>query len=242
MTESLPPEPPPAFAAPIAALFDLDGTLVDSERTWLDAVRDTIEAAGVHADAELLASFEGESVHAASVRLSAVCRLREEPDAVAEALETRTLRTLEQQLNWQPGAHAALDSLRTAGIPLALVTSSSRRWFEAVARRLDLSMFDHVVTASDLELTKPHPAPYLRAAQLLGVAPERCIVFEDSQIGTSAAVAAGCHVVLVRPGSEQWISPAHTVIPDLVEVSGRWVREALASARTSPAHTTLLPI
>lgn len=183
---------------PSAVLFDLDGTLVDSERLWLDVIRSRLEHTGRPVSPELLADFEGLSSLEAARRLIAHTGLGADEGDVATQLEDLTIEAFAGRLRWILGAEEALDRLRRAGIPLALVTSSTRRWVAAVADSVHLGRFDVIVTADDVQRTKPHPEPYLRATLLLDVDPGSCLVFEDSAVGVSAAVAAGCRVVQVR--------------------------------------------
>lgn len=204
-------------------LFDLDGTLVDSERLWLDAIRSRLETSGMPVSAALLARFEGLSTVDAASALIAVGGLAGSETEVADELEELTIDAFAGRLPWIRGAEEALGSLRRAGIPLALVTSSTRRWVAAVAETVALGTFDVVVTADDVRHTKPHPEPYLRATDLLGVDPGSCLVFEDSAVGVRAAIGAGCRVVQVRADQQDATCTATDRIPDLRPVSARWV-------------------
>ena len=116
---------------------------------------------------------------------------------------------------WRPGARELLTEIRDAGIPTGLVTMSIRRMAEHVAGQLGFVGFDVVVSGDDVTHSKPHPEPYLRGAELLGVNPAHCVAIEDSQPGVASAVASGAVVIGVPfmvPISE---SPDHTLWPTL---------------------------
>ncbi|WAA67713.1 HAD family hydrolase [Microbacterium oxydans] len=233
MTPSTPSAHDRRSGWPSAVLFDLDGTLVDSERLWLDAIRSRLESIGAPASSEVLAGFEGLATIDAARALSRVVGLSAHESLVAAELEDLTIGAFAGRLPWIPGAEEALGRLRREGMPLALVTSSTRRWVDAVGESVHLGAFDAVVTADDVQQTKPHPEPYLRAAALLGVDPAACLVFEDSAVGVRAATAAGCRVVQVRSDDHDASRPTAR-IPDLRAVTGPWVASLRADAPALP--------
>jgi HAD superfamily hydrolase (TIGR01509 family) len=100
-------------------------------------------------------------------------------------------------LIWRPGAQALLAGVRAAGVPTALVTSTRRILVEVALDTLGRDMFDVVVCGDEVTATKPDPAPYLRAAELLGVPIEACVAIEDSPTGVASAVASGAGVLAV---------------------------------------------
>jgi HAD superfamily hydrolase (TIGR01509 family) len=104
-------------------------------------------------------------------------------------------------LHWRPGANEALRSVRAAGIPSVLVTSTERALTELALDTMGRELFAAVVCGDEVAgLNKPHPQPYLRAAELLGVDPTRCVAVEDSPPGVRSAAAAGCLVLVVPSG------------------------------------------
>lgn len=222
------PAPAPAPSpVELAVMFDLDGTLVDTEQAWLDAVRRSIRALGYDIDDAALLQYEGATLEQASCRIIGAYDVDQPAAVIATLLEDTTLEALEGNIEWRPGAEALLAELASAGVPMALVTSSTRRWLDTVARHVDLSAIAHFVTADDIAFTKPHPAPYLRGAELLGVLPQHCVVFEDSHVGTEAALAAGCVSVLVQPSGEAWTELVHAIAPTFVGIDRVWVAGAL---------------
>ncbi|MBP1325878.1 HAD superfamily hydrolase (TIGR01509 family) [Leucobacter exalbidus] len=213
---------------PLAVLCDLDGTLVDTERAWLDAISRGMHQLGHTVDDHTVASLEGATLEQASDLLINAYGLTHSPAALGELFESMTLGAFADSVQWRPGAEALLTDFARAGIPLALVTSSTKRWVDVITAQLDFSMFAHFVTADDVAHTKPHPTPYLVGAGLLGIAPERCIVFEDSRVGLEAALAAGCTSVLVREGREDWAQRATVHVPSLTDLNAQWVTNQLA--------------
>lgn len=201
-----------------AYLFDLDGTLIDTESIALRANMEVFAAMGHPVDAAFLHGLIGKDAPSSA----AIIRDRM-PGIDMAALELKLISAfnsgIEAGLPLKPGAAALLSGLDR---PAAIVTSSGARSAE---RKLALAgidrLFARVITLDDVTAAKPAPAPYLLAAELLGVQPERCLVFEDSEVGAEAAFTAGCRVVQVPdilPASGRF---AHHVAPDLLS-GARW--------------------
>ncbi|GAA1315777.1 HAD family hydrolase [Leucobacter albus] len=226
-----------------AALFDLDGTLVDSERSWLDAIRAALVATTGEAADELVATFEGVAVDEAGRRLVEEHGHEGTPATVARLLEEGAIAAFDGQLRWLAGAAETLHRLRVAGMPLGLVTSSTREWVTAVDGLTGLGAFDTVVTADDVPKTKPEPAPYLRAARALGVHPARCVAFEDSEVGIRSARSAGCTVVRVGTPRPDLDRLADATIASLEGITTDWItalpphHRPTDSIRLTPIHT-----
>jgi HAD superfamily hydrolase (TIGR01509 family) len=208
---------------PAAVLWDMDGTLVDTEPYWMEAQEEMVGAWGgtwTHEDGLTLV---GSGLwHAARVFQGRGVHLTE--DEIVDHLTDRVLEIIaERGLPWRPGAKTLLKQVKDAGIPTALVTMSVRRMALAIAGRLDFAGFDVVVSGDDVEHAKPHPEPYLRAAEQLGVDIADCVAIEDSAPGAASASAAGATVVAVPfiiplPESEHyvlWDSLEHRTLDDL---------------------------
>ncbi len=205
---------------PAAVIFDLDGLLVDSEPLWVRAEREVFASAGVVLSAADCAQTTG-------LRVDEVCRYwaarrpwaGPSPDAVADRVVDRVEVLLRTEARPQPGAVAAVARLSTAGLALAVASSSSRRLIDAALERLALSaLLPTRCSAEDEPFGKPHPAVYLSAAAALGRRPETCVAVEDSLNGVVAAVAARMPVIAV-PDRGQRGDPrfclADRVLPDL---------------------------
>ncbi|MDB5661340.1 MAG: family phosphatase [Cypionkella sp.] len=206
-----------------AIFFDLDGTLIDTESLAM--------AAGLAAFAELGHPVSEAFLHQlVGVDLPTSGKMIK---ALLPNLDQTALHPL-----WQGGFRAAMDLnglalkpgaealLQARLLPMALVTSSGRREAHhklAVAGIAE--MFDLIITVDDVTAPKPDPAPYLLAAEKLGVSPDRCLVFEDSETGAEAAHRAGCFVVQ---------------IPDVVPSQGRWAHHLADNLLAGARHAGLL--
>jgi HAD superfamily hydrolase (TIGR01509 family) len=181
-----------------AVLFDMDGTLVDSEKVWDVGL------------AELAAHYGG-ALSPAARRSMVGTSMREsmtilhddlaQPwrDTVASTawLEARVMELFARGLVWRPGARELLAAVRAAAIPTALVTATRRPLVEVALRTIGPENFDVVVCGDEVTRTKPHPEPYLAAADLLGAPITRCVAIEDSPTGVASARAAGARVLAV---------------------------------------------
>jgi HAD superfamily hydrolase (TIGR01509 family) len=179
-------------------LFDMDGTLVDSEKVWDVALYELAARAGGTLSPAARHAMVGSSM-ATSMRI-----LREDlgqPDrdeaADVEWIESRVEELFAQGLVWRPGALELLHAVRAAGLPTALVTSTGRRLVEIALNTLGRENFDAVVCGDEVSAPKPDPTPYLTAADLLGVKIAECVAIEDSPTGLASAVASGAAVLAV---------------------------------------------
>lgn len=189
----------------LAVLWDMDGTLVDSEKLWDVSLSELAHRLGGELSADTRAAMVGGSMDSTLARMFAEVGVAATPDATAEAGRWLTERTGElfgTDLRWRPGAPEALRMARAGGLATALVTSTQRVLTERALDWIGREHFDVVVCGDEVTSPKPAPDPYLRAAQLLGVPPWRCVAVEDSPTGSTAAEAAGC-VVLVVPNDVQ---------------------------------------
>jgi len=174
-----------------AVLFDMDGTLVDSDAAVERAWRTWAAEYGVD-PAAVLAVAHG----APAERTVGLAR----PDLTGPAAAEAAARQLELQYDDlsdvvpTPGAHELLAALR---LPWAVVTSADARLAKARLGAAGITA-PLLVTVEDVRAGKPDPEGYLRAAELLGVAPERCLVVEDAEVGVAAGRAAGAQVAALK--------------------------------------------
>lgn len=208
-----------------ACLFDSDGVLVDSHALVEAAWRQLAEERGLDADL-LVASCVG-------VRSADLLRHHVPAHELVEVVERfeEIEVGMAARATALPGARRLLESLDTQH--WAVVTSGSRRLAEVRWKAAGLPAPASSVTADDVARGKPDPEPYLRAADLLGVDPRSCVVFEDSPSGAVSAHLAGAAVVAV--GEQSWDVEPIGRIPDLAAVTatadgGRRVQLSLGGA------------
>ena len=194
---------------PQAVLWDMDGTLLDSERIWDVALRELARHLGGELSDETREKVVGSSLDTSMNVLFAALDLSPSPGAVHEAGEwllRRTGELFDAGLTWKPGAREALNLVQRGGLPMALVTNTGRPLTDRALATLGPDRFVATVCGDEVAQGKPAPDPYLRAAELLGVDAGQCLAVEDSPTGAAAAEAAGC-VVLVVP-AEVAVPPA----------------------------------
>lgn len=189
---------------PAAVLWDMDGTIVDTESHWIAAADEIARAHGLDPTADALAALVGTSLIDGAELMRGWGVEVPVDELVDRHLELAMRNTAVAGLSWRPGAVEMLAALRADGIPLALVTMSYRSYADAVIEALPAGTFDVIVTGDVVERGKPFPDAYLRAAELLEVDVHDCIAVEDSLIGLAAARAAGAHVLGI---------PHHVAIP-----------------------------
>lgn len=183
-----------------AVLWDMDGTLVDSEKLWDIAMQALYARMGGVLTAEVRESTVGGSAESVMRIVYDDLGLEPDPGAMAESadwLHDYTGELFEQGLPWRPGAQEMLDALTAARVPMALVTNTRRDLAERALNSIGRHYFSVTVCGDEVASGKPSPDPYLRAADLLGVSAASCLAVEDSVTGTTSAEAAGCPVLVV---------------------------------------------
>ncbi|MDB4987348.1 MAG: 2-deoxyglucose-6-phosphatase [Myxococcaceae bacterium] len=191
-----------------AAIFDMDGLLIDSEPFWREVEIQVFNKVGVPLDEQMCLQTMG-------MRVDQLVRHwfeRYPWQGVSEADVARQViegvaALIECRAEPLPGAHAAVMTCAEHGLRLGLASSSPARLIHAVLKRLELhDAFQVIHSADDEEHGKPHPAVYLTAAKKLGVLPPQCVAFEDSFHGALSAKAARMKVVAV-PAQAEWDAP-----------------------------------
>ncbi|WP_286343542.1 HAD family hydrolase [Frondihabitans sucicola] len=184
-------------ALPAAVLWDMDGTLVDTEPYWQESqVRLVAEHGGTWSREDGDSLIGSGLWHSARVLQEHGVKLSEQE--IIDRMTDDVLVSVREHLPWRPGARELLRSVRDAGIPTALVTMSIRRMADFIASAIDFDAFDVVIAGDEVEHAKPHPDPYLRAASALGVDVASCIAIEDSPTGLASALAAGATAIGVE--------------------------------------------
>ncbi|GAB2454547.1 HAD family phosphatase [Nocardioides hungaricus] len=183
---------------PQAVLWDMDGTLVDTEPYWIEAEFELAERyGGTWSDAHAL-NLVGNDLLSSAHYIREHMGIDVPPEQIVDELLDGVVRRVEESVPWRPGAVDLIERTRAAGVPCALVTMSYDRFVAPILARLPAETFRVVVTGDRVSQGKPHPEPYLTAAAALGLVPGDCLAIEDSNTGAKSAETAGCLVLVVE--------------------------------------------
>jgi HAD superfamily hydrolase (TIGR01509 family) len=152
-------------------------------------------------------------------------------DEAVDWLLDRMVALFSTNLPVLPGALELVDALRAAGVPTALVSSSYRVLVDAALAVIGPERFDFTLAGDEVSRTKPDPEPYLSAAAALGVAPENCVVFEDSPSGIASGEAAGCLAIGVTGHAPLVATPDRPVLGSLADVDLDWLLQLPSALR-----------
>jgi HAD superfamily hydrolase (TIGR01509 family) len=205
-----------------AVLWDMDGTLVDSEKLWDLALQELYRRRGAVLTAQVRERTVGGSAQDVMAIIYADLGLAPDAETVTREIDWLHAYTGElfaAGLPWRPGARELLDSLAAASVPMALVTNTRRDLTEQALKSIGRHYFSATVCGDEVARGKPAPDAYLRAAELIGFGPADCVAIEDSVAGTTAAEAAGCAVVVVPNDIEVPVSPRRRHLDTLVDLS-----------------------
>lgn len=234
MNTTPPPRRPGPTRPPAALLFDLDGTLVDSEPLHVRANCAVMAQLGIPTQEADFVGFVGTADSVIWREMIAHHRLG---NVTAEDLKQRKARFMLahlEKLAVMPGARRLLQEACARQLPLAVVSGTDRHLVEAILRAKELHrFFALIVSGGDPEVAqnKPAPDPYLRALALLGLPPGHCLAFEDSLPGVRSAREAGLVVAAIpNEYTRRWdFSSAHLRLrsladADLDEITARWAQ------------------
>ena len=223
---------PPATIFPLkAVLWDMDGTIVDTEPYWIAAEHALVQAHGGTWSHEQAMQLVGQSLtYSAGILQNAGVDL--EAREIIDTLTADVIRGVQRRVPWRPGARELLDELHQAGVRCALVTMSEGPLAREIVASLPKPYFEFVVTGDTVTQGKPHPEAYLTAVELLqdadpDLAIGHCIALEDSAPGVAAAVASGVSTVAIPHIVPIPDDPRHTTWDSL---AGRTVAELVAIA------------
>lgn len=183
-----------------AVLWDMDGTLVDSEKLWDVAINELYNRHGRVLSPEVRDATVGGSADGVIRIVFADLGLDPDPGHMAEVadwMHDYVGELFATGLPWCPGAKELLEALLAADVPMALVTNTRRDLTENALNSIGRQYFSATVCGDEVLEGKPAPDIYLRAAELLGFAAGECLAIEDSLTGTAAAEDAGCPVLVV---------------------------------------------
>ena len=225
---------PDRDAGPDAVLCDMDGTLVDSEKLWTTSLHDTARWLGGALSPAAREAVVGGDMPRTLATLFDDLGLPHDAERMAAAerfLNDRTAELFAGGLSWRPGAQEALRLLDHLGWPTALVTNTERALTEAALDSIGREHFAVSVCADEVPFGKPDPDLYLRAAELLGVAPARCLAIEDSPSGALAAERASAAVLVVPCDVPVPGGPGRVLRPSLVGLTRADLQAGYAEAR-----------
>lgn len=188
---------PDRFTLPAGVLWDMDGTLIDTEPYWIEQEQRLVERFGgtwTHEDGLQLVGLALDD---------SATLIREQTPVdlpvveIVETLQAGVIARMAQQMPWRPGARELLLGLRDAQVPCALVTMSWRPMADVLVASLPEGTWQAVVTGDVVRAGKPDPEAYLTGAAALGLAPADCVAIEDSPSGVRSALSAGARTLLV---------------------------------------------
>ncbi|WP_226830504.1 HAD family hydrolase [Brevibacterium sp. FME17] len=213
---------------PAAVLWDMDGTLVDTEPYWIRAETELMNAHGIAWSEEQGLEFVGNDL-LTSAAMMQDAGLDLPAAVIVDTLLDEVVAKIEESVPFRPGALEFLDAIATAGILCVMVTMSYRRLAEAVIAACPENSFVGLISGDEVSAGKPDPEPYLKGAALLGLEPRACVALEDSKPGLASAEAAGTiaigvpHLVQLeeRPGRILWSSLEGRTVADLRELTSR---------------------
>ncbi len=187
---------------PSAVLFDMDGTLVDSEHLWLTGERLVMGELGAQwSDADQEYCLGGPIERAVDYMLEKSGTHQTHQQVLERLLNVMGELYRSTPLRWQPGARSLILEALDSNIPTALVTASWRRIIDVVEESINKDLgrkaFSFTVGGDEVTQTKPNPEPYVTAAHALGFPPAHCLALEDSPPGALSALTAGCKVIAI---------------------------------------------
>ena len=183
---------------PAAVLWDMDGTLVDTEPYWIETEFEIAKRHGGTWSRAHALNLVGNDLLESGRYIREHMGIDAAPEQIVEELLDGVVARVERAVPWRPGAVELLAELSRAGTPCALVTMSYERFVAPILAQLPPETFRVIVTGDQVELGKPHPEPYLTAAAALGLRPTDCLAVEDSNTGAKSAESAGCLVLVVE--------------------------------------------
>ena len=205
-----------------AVIFDNDGTLVDSEAITLSVLLEMALAHGADVGDRDVEEFMGAHLQVAFEEIAKRAG-KPVPDDFIDVFRTKQTAMINEGLVEMPGATELLKHLAAIDLPMAVASNAPIAKMTLCLNATNLSRFfspDRLVSAYDVGVWKPAPDIFLHAAKVLGVAPERCAVVEDSPTGLAAAHASGATVFALDPTGELQDDRNATVLTNLTELIG----------------------
>ena len=217
-----------------AVLWDMDGTLVDTEPYWIAAEYRLVESFGGRWSDEHAHAVIGKPLLVTAGYLQEHGGVPMSPEQIVDWLLAAVIADTRRQVVWRPGTLALLAEIRQLGLPMALVTMSYRNLASTVAELLPPGTFQTLVCGDEVRRGKPDPEPYLLAATKLGVSPAQCLAIEDSPSGIASAETAGCLVAAVPNQVPVGPAPTRAVLDTL---DGLSLLDLVTATAGIPART-----
>lgn len=202
-----------------AILFDMDGTLIDSEPLWLETEIEVMAEVGCHWDEQDQINCLGGPAERTERYMQERSQNIKPYGYFINRLHEVMRTKINNELDLIPNALSLLKGCKDAGIKTALVTASSRDLMTIVLKRFPPGTFDVVVSRDDVEKSKPDPAPYLLAAKQLSVDILKCLVLEDSLTGVQSGLSSGAKVIGIPHLVQMSEHPNLRVISSLDEIT-----------------------
>jgi HAD superfamily hydrolase (TIGR01509 family) len=210
-----------------AVLFDMDGTIIDSEPYWLASEQAlAAEHDGVWTANDGLGVI-GKDLDESAKVFKDTTKIALEIDEIKNSLSSAVQDKLAKVVPWRPGAQELLLELRNRKVKTALVTMSLRRMAQQVVDAIPFDAFDVIVAGDDVTRGKPHPEAYEKAAALLDFHPSKCIAFEDSITGLTSAESAGTYAIGIPNIIEIPAKPGRILWPTLEGVTYKQLRKLI---------------
>jgi len=194
----------------------MDGTLVDSEPYWIEVEFALVAEFGGTWSMEHALNLVGKDLLVSGEYLREHGGVDLPATEIVDRLLDGVIARMNERVPWQPGARELLAALREAEVPCALVTMSYERFVGPVLAALPPGTFSAVVTGDRVTVGKPHPEPYLKAAEALAAETASCLAIEDSNTGAESAEAAGCTVLVVPNHVPVLSGPRRVFVDSLV--------------------------
>ena len=202
-----------------AILFDMDGTLIDSEPLWLEAEIEIMKELGCNWDQQDQINCLGGPIDKTENYMQDRSNNIKPFGYFTEKLDDVMEKKLSTKLYLIPNALEIINDCKRSELKIALVTASSGRLMKAVLKRFPVGIFDAVVSYDDVKRSKPDPEPYLLAAKTLGVDITNCVVLEDSLTGVQSGLSAGAQVVGIPHLVKMPSNPNLRVVESLSEIN-----------------------